>query len=84
MLNIIYYYYHTRTYLARARVITAGPISAVPAQLVTFPADAAAALALLYVLNLDGGCRNGKGEEGGKDECELHVDGGGYVGLLEL
>ncbi|OBT82452.1 hypothetical protein VE02_08799 [Pseudogymnoascus sp. 03VT05] len=40
--------------------------------------DAAAALALLHVLSLAGGCRNGKGEEGGKDECEVHVDGDGY------
>ncbi|OBT73508.1 hypothetical protein VF21_07235 [Pseudogymnoascus sp. 05NY08] len=57
---------------------------AVPAELLAFPADAAAALALLHVLNLDGGCRNGNGEESGKDEGELHVDGNGYVGLLEL
>lgn len=81
MLNIIQYYCHTRTYLARARVVTAGPISAVPAQLLTFPADAAVVLAFLR-LSLDGGCRDGYGDEGGKDEGELHVDG--YVDLLEL
>ncbi len=82
MLKIIHSYCHTHTYLARARVVTACPISAVPAQLLTFPADAAAALALLHVLSLDGGCRNGKGEEGGKDECELHVDWNcGFCGM---
>lgn len=83
MLNIIHCCCHTRTYLAGARIVTAGPISAVPAQLLTFPAYAAVILAFLR-LSLDGGCRNGNSEEGGKDEGELHVEGDGCVDLLEL
>ena len=91
MLNIVHYYCHTRTYLASDRVIRAGPIvSVVPAQFLVV-AHAAVVLALLHALGLDGlplsldsGCRNGSGEEGGKDECELHVDGNGYARLLEL
>ena len=56
------------------------------AQFLVVPAYTAVVLTLLHdfgldrcALSLGGWCRDGNGEEGGKDESELHVDNGSFL-----
>lgn len=63
------------------------------AQFLVVPAYTAVVLTLLHdfgldrcALSLGGWCRNGNSKEGGKDECELHVDNGsfGFLGIVDF
>jgi hypothetical protein len=79
--NITDHYCYIRTYLARVRDVKAGSVvGAFEAQNLAFPADAAVVLA--FLLSLDSWCRKGNGEETGKDEGELHVEGDSFLGVV--